>query len=71
MMSECKVRNCGYWYQDEYEERPSCHYTDRRFPAPCEEPEDDYADEAWDDEPDDIDSDEGFDPYEGCFTFDC
>lgn len=28
-------------------------------------------DEDWDDEPDDIDSDEGFDPYEGCFTYDC
>lgn len=24
-----------------------------------------------DDEPDDIDSDEGFDPYAGCFTYDC
>ena len=24
-----------------------------------------------DDEPDDIDDDCGFDPYEGCFTFDC
>lgn len=23
------------------------------------------------DEPDDIDSDEGFDPYAGCFTYDC
>ena len=22
-------------------------------------------------EPDDIDSDEGFDPYTGCFTYDC
>lgn len=24
-----------------------------------------------DDKPDDIDSDEGFDPYAGCFTYDC
>ena len=24
-----------------------------------------------DDEPDDVDSDEGFDPYAGCFTYDC
>ena len=70
MMNECKVRNCGYWYQDEYEEYPSCHYNDPRFPAPCEE--DDSCDDGWDDyEPDDIDSDEGFDPYEGCYTFDC
>ncbi len=25
----------------------------------------------FDDEPDNIDDDCGFDPYEGCFTFDC
>ena len=25
----------------------------------------------YDDEPDDIDDDCGFDPYEGCFTWDC
>lgn len=30
------------------------------------DPEDDGADE-----PDDIDDDCGFDPYEGCFTWDC
>ena len=28
-------------------------------------------DEGWDDEPDDIDSDMGYDPYAGCFTDDC
>lgn len=27
--------------------------------------------DSCDDEPADIDSDEGFDPYEGCFTWDC
>ena len=32
----------------------------------------DYLDEHnWDDEPADIDSDCGFDPYMGCFTDDC
>lgn len=30
-----------------------------------------YDPEEIDDEPDDIDSDCGFDPYEGCFTWDC
>ena len=25
----------------------------------------------YDDEPDDIDDDMGFDPYEGCYTWDC
>ena len=30
----------------------------------CEEEDEDF-------EPDDIDDDCGFDPYEGCFTYDC
>lgn len=30
-----------------------------------------YEPDEDDDEPDDIDSDEGFDPYAGCFTYDC
>lgn len=30
-----------------------------------------FSDEDEDFEPDDIDDDCGFDPYEGCFTFDC
>ena len=58
----CEARGCGYWYQDEDESYPSCHCPDDGFPAPCEEE---------DDEPDDIDDDCGFDPYEGCFTYDC
>ena len=31
----------------------------------------DWDEEPGDIEPDDIDSDMGFDPYEGCFTWDC
>lgn len=30
-----------------------------------------YEAEAEDDEPADIDSDFGYDPYEGCYTYDC
>jgi hypothetical protein len=30
-----------------------------------------WDDHYWDDEPTDIDDDMGFDPYEGCFTYDC
>lgn len=30
-----------------------------------------WNEEPGDIEPDDIDSDMGFDPYEGCFTWDC
>ena len=32
---------------------------------------DDWEGDPYDDDPDDIDSDCGFDPYEGCFTWDC
>lgn len=66
MMNECEVRNCGYWYQDEYEEYPSCHYNDPRFPAPCEEEEEEEYIEG-----DIYDDEMGFDPYEGCYTWDC
>ena len=30
-----------------------------------------YEPDENDAEPEDIDSDEGFDPYEGCFTYEC
>lgn len=61
--SECAKRGCSYYYQDENESYPRCHF-ERMADwdlAPCE----------YEDEPDDIDSDEGFDPYEGCLTWDC
>ena len=61
-MSECEKRNCGYYYQLPDEDYPHCHWEDDGFPAPCE-----YDD----DEPEDIDDDFGFDPYEGCYTYDC
>lgn len=44
MSNECK--NCGYCYADVDEETGKpisneyCHYTDERFPAPCEYEED-------------------------------
>ena len=29
--------NCGYWWQDEDEDYPSCHFDpDSPWPAPCE-----------------------------------
>ena len=62
-MSECAISNCGYYYQLPDEEYPRCHYPDDGTPAPCEY-DDDY-------EPEDIDDDFGFDPYEGCYTYDC
>ena len=62
-MSECAKMNCGYYWQEEDEDYPRCHYPDDGTPAPCEY-DDDY-------EPEDIDDDFGFDPYEGCYTYDC
>ena len=56
-----KCTDCSYYWQEEYENYPSCHYPYDDNEAPCN----------YDDEPDDIDDDFGFDPYEGCFTYDC
>ena len=54
-----KCIECPYYFWDDYEEMEICH-ADPNWPAPCE-----Y------DEPADIDDDCGFDPYEGCYTYDC
>ena len=59
-MNPCELTNCGYYYQEEGEEYPRCHYSDDRFPAPCEE-------ETYEEPYDEC----GFDPYEGCYTYDC
>lgn len=80
MMSECERRNCGYFWQDEDEAYPRCHYDDPMFPAPCDQDDDDPY-EDWDD---DFDVEEeygcsesaddlelGFDPYVGGYTWDC
>lgn len=75
MKSECEHRNCGYFWKEENEAYPRCHYNDPMFPAPCEDDDDDSY-EDWDD---DFDAEEeyaddlemGFDPYEGGYTWDC
>ena len=53
-----KCFGCNLWWADEPDIPCSCH-ADPNWPAPCEY-EEDY-------EPDD---DFGFDPYEGCYTYD-
>ena len=67
-----KCTECCYYWQDEDESRPRCHW-EACCPgdmAPCEyetmETADDPEDweESWDEE-------SGFDPYEGCYTWDC
>lgn len=57
-----KCKDCVCYWTDSSEDYPICH-ADPNWPAPCEY-EDDY-------EPDNIDDDCGFDPYEGCYTYDC
>ena len=59
----CKDSNCGYYWQEEGEDYPRCHF-EGIGKAPCEE-------DDWDYEPADVDDDFGFDPYEGCYTYDC
>lgn len=34
-MAYCDSINCGYWWQEEGEGYPRCHYDDP-YPAPCE-----------------------------------
>ena len=68
-----KCEECCYYWQDETENHPRCHW-EVRCPgdlAPCEYEDDDDPDEwneEWYDEPD---LETGFDPYEGGYTWDC
>ena len=41
---KCSDDNCGYWWADEGEEHPSCHYPYDDGYAPCEI-EDNYESE--------------------------
>ena len=71
-MSECEKRNCSYYWRDEDEAYPCCHYDDPRFPAPCEEDDEDCEDDFYVEEYESDDNLEmGFDPYEGGYTWDC
>ena len=45
-MSECEKMNCGYYYREEDEDFPRCHF--KGWTAPCEY-EDDYEEEDDDD----------------------
>ena len=79
MTSECERRNCGYFWKEENDAYPCCHYNDPMFPAPCEEDDEYYED--WDDDFDAeaeyeysrcmVDLEVGFNPYEGGYTWDC
>ena len=60
-----KCTDCCYFWREESESSQSCHW-ELRCPGdipPCEEEEEDvYEDEELE---------TGFDPYEGCYTYDC
>lgn len=61
-----KCAECNLWGADHYGDILYCH-ADPNWPAPCE-----YEEESYDFEEDTDDFDEwGFDPYEGCYTYDC
>lgn len=67
-----KCVDCAYWWQDEDEDRPCCHYNRDDGYAPCEveeiieEPEEEFEGDF-----DDYDLEMGFDPYMGCYSDDC
>lgn len=61
-----KCADCCYFWREEDETFQSCHW-EPRCPGdvpPCEEEEEEdvYEDEELE---------TGFDPYEGCYTYDC
>lgn len=69
-----KCTECCYYWQDEDESRPRCHFEARCAGdlAPCEYA--DWGEDAWEADEDDYfepDDEMGFDPYEGCYTWDC
>ncbi len=71
MKSECASRNCGYFWKDEDEAYPRCHF-EGPFNAPCEEDDDEGPTaEELEDWYDDGTDEMGFDPYEGGYTWDC
>lgn len=53
---------CNLWWVDEGDYIGYCH-ADPNWPAPCEYDDDDDYEPDYDEC--------GFDPYEGCYTFDC
>lgn len=42
-MGPCEKRNCGYFWQEEWEDYPTCHFEGPEGWAPCEQ--DDYIEE--------------------------
>lgn len=69
-----KCEECCYYWQDEDDDYPHCQWESICFGdiAPCEYDTLETADDPEDwEEPDYVDDEMGFDPYEGCYTWDC
>jgi hypothetical protein len=64
-MTKCERLNCRYRYYINGDPTPQCGFPDAApYLAPCEE--EDYETPDWNE----VDE-TGFDPYEGCYTYDC
>lgn len=61
----CAECNLWWWVDDDEGDCIGYCHADPNWPAPCE-----YDDDDDDDYEPDYDEC-GFDPYEGCYTFDC
>ena len=74
-----KCEECCYYWRSKNDARPCCYYDDPMSPAPCEydtletadDPEDWFEDVGAEEEWGGPDMETGFDPYEGCYTWDC
>ena len=63
------VKEAAAWY-DLDDDTNAVGY-DEYYTETDDDVPDDWEGNPYDDEPADIDDDCGFDPYEGCFTWDC
>ena len=69
VISRTGISSCVLSVKFTFMSKASSFWTSSSFLE--DEPDEDEPDEDEPDEPGDIDSDEGFDPYTGCFTYDC
>ena len=63
-----KCADCGYYWKENWDDHPGCHFVGPHEWAPCEQEDDhddDYDDDAWyEDEFAEIDDDVDYDDFE-------
>jgi len=66
------MKNCYNYYEENirFEDCGASNYWSESYYF-CEEQEPDWDEEYFDEEYCDSDLEMGFDPYEGCYTYDC